>query len=149
VRLARRSRFESERGYPFDNDEDGRDKRAASLRAGQDEALEDLAQVGSAIRASYGALTYKKARCGFDLDAALAQARSEIMQATNEGDRVRPIYRLLAQLRDGHVSLTFPVQATDSATSGLPMIVTPIEDAFVVDKVLPGLPVVVGDKLFD
>ena len=68
----------------------------------QQEALAELNQIGDAIRAYYGPLEFKKAKFGFDLDAALAKAKGEIMAGQNEADRVRPVYELIASLHDGH-----------------------------------------------
>jgi hypothetical protein len=96
------------------------------------EALAELAQIGDAIRAFYGPLEYKEKRFGFDLDAALATARSEIEAGSAEADFVRPVYRLIAKLHDGHVSYQFPLRGDASSEFQLPLVVEPMGDAYVV-----------------
>src|SRR5687767_7866235 len=87
------------------------------------EALDELAQIGSTLRAFYGPLEYKKERFGFDLDTEMATAKAAIELGENEADRVRPIYELLAKLQDGHVGYSFPLRADDSAEASLPFFV--------------------------
>ena len=113
----------------------------------QDEALKELSQIGDAIRAYYGPLEYKKQRFGFDLDAALAKAKTEIQSGQNEADRVRPVYELLASLHDGHVSYEYPLQGDQTGSVSLAMLVSPIEDQYVVTAVGQNLGVKKGDTL--
>jgi hypothetical protein len=108
---------------------------ASELRPlGQAEVLEDLDALGQALRFQYGGLELKKARFGFDLDAELALARSKIQTATTEGDRIRPLYELLAKLKDGGIALTFRLHANESVESSLPFSVVPVQDAYYVQS---------------
>jgi hypothetical protein len=120
-----------------------------SLRAlSREEALEDLAQVGSTLRAFYGPLEYKKERFGFDLDAELAKAKAAIELGEDEADRVRPVYELLAKLQDGHVSYSYPLRSDESAEASLPFVVTPVEGQWVVARVnAPETTIKRGDTL--
>src|SRR5262245_34527517 len=74
------------------------------------EALSELSQIGDAIRAYYGPLEYKQQKFNWNLDQALATAKSEIEAGNNEADFVRPVYKLLASLKDGHISYTYPLK---------------------------------------
>ncbi|MBX3227566.1 MAG: hypothetical protein KIT84_14525 [Labilithrix sp.] len=109
------------------------------------EVLADLDALGTQIRTSYGLLDFKKARFGFDLDAELAAARTKILAATTEGDRLRPFYELLAKLKDGHVSLSFTMRATSTTEHSIPMWLTPIGEDYYVSYDASGL--LVGDRL--
>lgn len=111
------------------------------------QALAELDQVAEAIRAYYGPLEYKQQRYGFDLDAAQAKSRAAIEIATTEGGRIRPIYELLAQLKDGHVSLSYKLRADETSDSGLPLVVTPVEGQYLVAGVAPTLGIARGDIL--
>jgi hypothetical protein len=115
----------------------------------KEEALAELGQVGAALRANYGPLAYKKARYGFDLDAALGAARTEIEAASDEAGRVRAFYRLLAGLKDGHVSLSWPVRATETVQSSLSVFFTPVAGSYVVFQSYyePALGITRGDRL--
>jgi len=112
-----------------------------------EEALLDLDAMAGLIRMNYGPLEYKKARFGLDLDAEIAAARSKILAATNEGDRIRPLYEVLAKLRDGHVGLGIRVRGTETAGHSLTGIfVTPLAGGYYVAFDTPsGLKM--GDKL--
>ncbi len=99
------------------------------------QALEELAAVGSAIRAFYGPLEYKKEHFGFDLDASLAAATAEIQAGEREADFVRPVFKLLAKLKDGHVSYSYPLNSDKSFTASIPFVVTPLEGRYVVARV--------------
>jgi hypothetical protein len=112
------------------------------------EALEELAQVGDALRANYAPLEYKRARFGFELDAALADARAKVIAARTEGERIRPFYELLAKLKDGHVSLRYRLRSDASAEHSLPITVTPVAGSYLVESTsAPELGIVRGDKL--
>lgn len=111
------------------------------------EALSDLTQMGELIRSYYGPLEYKKEKFGFELDKALAEARAQIEAGRNEADRVRALYTVLAQLKDGHVSMQYGMRGDDSASNSLFFIVTPIENTYVVAGVAPDLAIGRGDEL--
>ncbi len=96
------------------------------------EVVAELTQIGELLKSNYGPLTYKKERFGFDLDEALDEAKKEIRAADNEADRVRPIFKLLAKLKDGHVSLYYPFHGESAATSSLPFTITPVQGAYLV-----------------
>jgi hypothetical protein len=116
------------------------------------EALAELGQVGDAVRAFYGPLEYKAKRFGFDLDAALADARSEVEAGETEADFVRPVYRLIAKLHDGHVSYQFPIRGDASSEFQLPLIVEPFEGAYAVSGMsadVASLGVAKGDTLVE
>lgn len=113
----------------------------------QVEALAELSQIGDAIRAYYGPLQFKKQRFGFDLDAALAKAKGEITAGQTEADFVRPVYELIASLHDGHVSYEYPLQGDQTGSVSLPMLVSPIEDQYVVTAVGQNVGVKKGDSL--
>jgi hypothetical protein len=113
----------------------------------KNEALSDLNQIGELIRSYYGPLEYKKAKFNFDLDQALAAGRAQIEAGQNEGDRVRAFYTLLAQLRDGHVSLQYGMRGDESPQNSLFFIVMPIEQTYVVAGVAQGLAIGRGDEL--
>lgn len=123
------------------------DLRSPSTR----EALVELDQIAEAIRAYYGPLEYKKERFGFDLDREVAKAKTQLRSATTmtEGDRVRPVIELLAKLKDGHVSYSYPLPADTSARLSLPLSVTPVEGSYVVSRITPQLPagIALGDIL--
>src|SRR5262245_41819358 len=89
------------------------------------EALADLETVGELIGPQYGPLEYKKQRFGFDLEAALAEARGAVLAANTEADRIRPFYELLAKLKDGHVGLSFRVRADVAAEQRIGLNLTP------------------------
>jgi hypothetical protein len=99
------------------------------------EALAELVQIGDAIRSYYGPLEYKKQRFGLDLDRELARAKNQIQAATTEADRVRPVYELLAKLKDGHVSYSYPLPSDASSRSRISFLVTPVEGSYVVARV--------------
>jgi hypothetical protein len=101
------------------------------------EALADFNQVVDNIRTFYGPLEYKKQKFGFDLDQAAAKGRAEIEAGQNEADRVRAIYKLLAQLHDGHVSLSWKLRGDESVGNNLLFIVTPIEGKWIVAGAAP------------
>jgi hypothetical protein len=111
------------------------------------QALAELGEVGDAIRAFYGPLEFKKTRFGFDLDAALATAKEAIEGASTEADRVRPIFELLAKLKDAHVSITYPLLGDQTTASSLPVILTPVEGSTVVAAALPSTGLTRGDKI--
>ncbi len=113
------------------------------------EGLEELTAVGTAIRSFYGPLEYKKERFGFDLDASLAEATAEIHAGEREADFVRPIFKLLAKLKDGHVSYSYPLNSDKSFTASIPFVVTPLEGRYVVARIQsPELTMMaVGDTL--
>lgn len=113
----------------------------------KDEALSDLNQMGELIRSYYGPLEYKKKRFNFDLDQALAAGRAQIEAGQNEADRVRALYTLLAQLRDGHVSLQYGMPGDESPANTLPLLAMPIEQTYVVAGAGGGLPIARGDEL--
>jgi hypothetical protein len=101
------------------------------------EALADFNQVVENIRTFYGPLEYKKEKFGFDLDQAAARGRAEIEAGRSESDRVRAIYKLLAQLRDGHVSLSWKLRGDESVGNNLLFIVTPLEGKWIVAGAAP------------
>ncbi len=111
------------------------------------EALSELTHVGEAIRAYYGPLEFKKARYGFDLDAALAEAKGEIEAGQSEADRVRPIFKLLSKLKDGHISYQFPLRSDQTAENTLPVLFMPVEGAYLVAGAAANLGVKRGDEL--
>src|SRR5258706_121254 len=80
------------------------DTSSALRGLNKQEALTEISQIGDAVRAYYAPLQYKQTKFGFNLDAALDAAKSEINAGTTEADFIRPFYRLLAKLKDGHVS---------------------------------------------
>jgi hypothetical protein len=129
----------------------GQDSTSASdddLRGiSKTEAEAELAAVGDAITAYYGPIDFKTARFGFNLKAELAAAKVKIRAGQTEGDRVRPIYELLAKLHDGHISYQYPMPANESAENDLPMLVTPFEDKYVVDLIRPNPTIARGDIL--
>jgi hypothetical protein len=109
------------------------------------EALSELAAVGDAIRAYYGPLEFKERRFGFNLDAELAAAEQKIKVGTTEGDRVRPIYELLAKLHDGHVYYDYPLPGSATSENDLPMLITPYGNEYVVDHVKGNRDIAAGD----
>lgn len=109
------------------------------------EALSELSAVGDAIRAYYGPLELKQNRFGFNLDAELAAAREKIKVGTTEGDRVRPIYELLAKLHDGHVYYDYPLPGSATSESSLPMLITPFGDEYAIDHVKGSQDLTAGD----
>ena len=111
------------------------------------EALADYNQIGDNIRSFYGPLEYKREKFGFNLDTAMAAGRSEIAASRTEADRVRVFYKLLAQLRDGHVSLQYGMRGDASPTNSLLFLVTPVEQTYVVAGVGGGLAIGRGDEL--
>jgi hypothetical protein len=113
-----------------------------------DEALGDLDVLASTIRREYGALSYKKARFGFDLDAEVAIAKAKIQAGQTEGDRVRPFYELLAKLRDGHIGLAYRLRGDDTSEWSLTdTFVTPIGGAYYLSAAPTTSGLQVGDKL--
>ena len=120
---------------------------ASALRGiDREQALAELDEVGHAIRAFYGPLEFKKTRFGFDLDAALEAARSEIQAGENEADRIRPLYELVAKLKDAHVSLSYPFLGDQTVVAtGLPVILTPVESSAVVAFAAPSTGLTRGD----
>jgi hypothetical protein len=113
----------------------------------KDEALAEMTQIGDAIRAYYGPLQFKAQRFGFDLDAAIAAAKTEIQNGQNEADFVRPVYELISKLHDGHVSYDYPLKGDQTAEYTIPMIVTPVEGQLLVDAASPSVGVTRGDVL--
>ncbi len=111
------------------------------------EALADYNQIGDNIRSFYGPLEYKREKFGFNLDTAMAAGRAEIEASLTEADRVRVFYKLLAQLRDGHVSLQYGMRGDASPSHSLLFIVTPVEQTYVVAGVGGGLVIGRGDEL--
>jgi hypothetical protein len=109
------------------------------------EALSELTAVGDAIRAYYGPLEFKQNRFDFNLDAELAAAAQKIKVGTTEGDRVRPIYELLAKLHDGHVYYDYPLAGSTTSDNRLPMLITPYEGEYVVDHVKGNEAIAAGD----
>jgi hypothetical protein len=101
------------------------------------EALADFNQVVENIRTFYGPLEYKKQKFGFDLEQAAAKGRAEIEAGQNEADRVRAIYKLLAQLHDGHVSLSWKLRGDASVGNNLLFIMTPLEGKWIVGGAAP------------
>jgi hypothetical protein len=99
------------------------------------EALAELSQVGDAIRAYYGPLEYKRFRFGFQLNDALAEAKAEIEKGEDEADFVRPIYRLLAKMHDGHVSYVYPMKNDKASEYNLPFLVSPFGSEYVITHV--------------
>ena len=111
------------------------------------EAQSELTAVGDAIKAYYGPLDFKGQRFGFNLTAEVAAAKVKIKAGKTEGDRVRPIYELLAKLHDSHVSYQYPLPSSSSAEYDLPMLITPFEGKYLVDLVAKNPTIGRGDVL--
>jgi len=101
----------------------------------QKEALAELDQIADAVRAYYGPLQYKMQRFGLDFEREVETAKQDITAGKTEGDRVRPVYELLAKLKDGHVSYSYPLPSDQSVESSFPLLVTPVDGSFVVAAV--------------
>jgi hypothetical protein len=127
---------------------EGTDASGSALRGlNKTEATAELGQIGDAIRAYYGPLEYKQQRFGFNLDQALADANAEIQAGQTEADFVRPMYKLLGKLHDGHVSFEYPLKGDSTNENMIPMIVMPVEGQYIVAGVNPQLGVTKGDVL--
>lgn len=70
--------------------------------------LEDLAQVGEALRSKYANLEWLEGEREVKLDALLARARTRLAAAGNDAEAIAIFNRLIDRIADGHVALDWP-----------------------------------------
>jgi hypothetical protein len=70
--------------------------------------LEDLAQVGEALRFKYANLEWLEGEREVKLDALLSRARTRLAAAGNDAEAIAIFNRLIDRIADGHVTVDWP-----------------------------------------
>ncbi|HEY0314104.1 MAG TPA: S41 family peptidase [Allosphingosinicella sp.] len=79
--------------------------------------LEDLDQVGEALRSKYANLEWLEGEREVKLDALLSRARSRLAAAGSDAEAIAVFNRLIDRIADGHVTLDWPAAARPAAAA--------------------------------
>lgn len=117
----------------------------------REEALADFDVMADAFRTLYGPMQRKEERYGFSFEEHLHNSREQLAQQASEPDYIRAFALFIARFKDAHVSLSGALAPEERASFSLPFNVMPVEDTFVVYRVMPGddehAPLQRGDEL--
>jgi len=77
--------------------------------------LEDLDQMGEALRSKYANLEWLEGEREVKLDALLSRARSRLAAAGSDAEAIAVFNRLIDRIGDGHVALDWPAASRPAA----------------------------------
>ena len=88
-----------------------------------DEARADFHEVVQYFRTLYGPLEYKQRRLGFTLDQWAAEIEGKLQAVKSDDETFGLFAQFISKFQDGHVSIGFTVNSTQTSTYSVPIFI--------------------------